>query len=275
MIPQFRLWRPRSKAEAVAMRAEAGDGAAFMAGGIDIVNRMKFGEPITEMIYLGGLTELGTVSDTGGGLRLGSLVTHHQIETCALVRARFPDLARTWQDVANIRIRCKGTIGGNIMAADPNYDFALAAMAAGAHLDFLGQDGAVRSVSAMELGGLSAYGLLTGITLPSAARFRLAFDRSLRPAITLALGLDLEDGKVIGGRVAIGCAFPMPISSRLPISEPISPRETVERAATLARDLTAALPEPMTNQHASAGYRRRMIGVLLRRNLATLAEPIT
>ena len=257
------------------MRAEAGDGAAFMAGGIDIVNRMKFGEPITEMIYLGGLTELGMVSDTGGGLRLGSLVTHHQIETCALVRARFPELAQTWHDVANIRIRCKGTIGGNIMAADPNYDFALAAMAAEAHLDFLGQDGAVRSVSAMALGGLSAYGLLTGITLPSAARFRLAFDRSLRPAITLALGLDLEDGKVIGGRVAIGCAFPMPISSRLPISEPISPRETVERAATLARDLTAALPEPMTNQHASARYRRRMIGVLLRRNLATLAEPIT
>jgi aerobic carbon-monoxide dehydrogenase medium subunit len=257
------------------MRAEAGDGGAFMAGGIDIVNRMKFGEPITEMIYLGGLTELGAISDTGGGLRLGSLVTHHQIETCALVRARFPELAQTWHDVANIRIRCKGTIGGNIMAADPNYDFALAAMAAEAHLDFLGQDGAVRSVSAMALGGLSAYGLLTGITLPSAARLRLAFDRSLRPAITLALGLDVEDGKVIGGRVAIGCAFPAPVSLCLPISEPLSSREAVERAAILARDHAASLPEPMTNQHASARYRRQMIEVLLRRNLATLGERIT
>jgi hypothetical protein len=29
-------------------------------------------------------------------------------------------LAQTWQDVANIRVRCKGTIGGDIMAADPN-----------------------------------------------------------------------------------------------------------------------------------------------------------
>jgi molybdopterin-dependent oxidoreductase-like protein len=122
MIPQFRLWRPRSAAEAVAMRAEAGDGAAFMAGGIDMVNRMKFGEPITEVIYLGGVTELCAINDTEGGLHVGSLVTHHQFETCALIRARLPVLAQTWQDVANIRIRCKGTIGGNIMAADPNYD---------------------------------------------------------------------------------------------------------------------------------------------------------
>jgi carbon-monoxide dehydrogenase medium subunit len=256
------------------MRAEAGNGAAFMAGGIDIVNRMKFGEPITEMIYLGGLPELRAISDTEGGLRLGSLVTHHQIETCALVRARFPELAQTWQDVANIRIRCKGTIGGNIMAADPNYDFALAAMAAGAHLDFLGQDGTIRGFSAMELVGLGAYGLLTGITFPSAGRLRLVFDRSLRPAITLTLGLDLEDGKVIGGRVAVGCAFPVPIASHLPISEPLPPREMVESAAILARDLAASLPEPVTNHHASARYRRRMTELLLRRNLATLAQRI-
>jgi carbon-monoxide dehydrogenase medium subunit len=177
-------------------------------------------------------------------------------------------LAQTWQDVANIRIRCKGTIGGNIMAADPNYDFALAAMAAGAHLDFLGQDGTIRGFSAMELVGLGAYGLLTGITFPSAGRLRLVFDRSLRPAITLTLGLDLEDGKVIGGRVAVGCAFPVPIASHLPISEPLPPREMVESAAILARDLAASLPEPVTNHHASARYRRRMTELLLRRNLA-------
>jgi CO/xanthine dehydrogenase FAD-binding subunit len=61
----------------------------------------------------------------------------------------------------------------------------------------------------------------------------------------------------------------------LPISEPLSSREAVERAAILARDHAASFPEPMTNQHASARYRRQMIEVLLRRNLATLAERIT
>jgi CO/xanthine dehydrogenase FAD-binding subunit len=47
-----------------------------------------------------------------------------------------PALAQTWPDVANIRVRCKGTLGGNIMAADPAHDFKLAALAADARLVF-------------------------------------------------------------------------------------------------------------------------------------------
>jgi CO/xanthine dehydrogenase FAD-binding subunit len=43
LIPDFRLRRPRSAMEAVALKASAGTGAVFMAGGIDVVNRMKFG----------------------------------------------------------------------------------------------------------------------------------------------------------------------------------------------------------------------------------------
>ena len=53
LIPEFRLHRPRSAAEAVALKAAAGAGAVFMAGGIDVVNRMKFGVPVTDLIHLG------------------------------------------------------------------------------------------------------------------------------------------------------------------------------------------------------------------------------
>ena len=108
MIAEFRLRRPRSLGEAVEMRAEAGNGGVFMAGGIDLVNRMKFGEPVAEVIYLRSIAGLDAIAETGGALRLGSLVTHYQLETSAVVRERFPELAETWQDVANIRIRYKG-----------------------------------------------------------------------------------------------------------------------------------------------------------------------
>jgi aerobic carbon-monoxide dehydrogenase medium subunit len=272
MIPAFRLRRPGSAAEAVAMQSESGDGAVFMAGGIDLINRMKFGEPVAEVIYLGGLTELCTITETERGLRLGTLVTHYQLETSAPVRTHFPELTQTWHDVANIRIRCKGTIGGNIMAADPDYDFALAAMAAGAQLDFLGADGAYRTVPAMKLSGSPPHGLLTAITFPSPARLRLAFDRSLRPAVKLAVGLDLEVGKVAAGRVSIGCAFAAPVAATLPLDEPLPPRKVAQKAATLAHDLAASLPEPLSDRHGSARYRRRMIEVLLRRNLGTLVD---
>jgi len=118
LIPEFRLHRPRSAAEAVAMKAAAGPGAVYMAGGIDVVNRMKSGLQVTDVIHLGAVAELDDIEEAEDGLQVGALVTHDRLATSPLVKAQLPALAQTWPDVANIRIRCKGTIGGNIMAGD-------------------------------------------------------------------------------------------------------------------------------------------------------------
>ena len=110
------------------MKAAAGPGAVYMAGGIDVVNRMKSGFPVTDLIHLGRVAGLDGIEEFDDGLRLGALVTHDRMATSPLVLARLPALAQTWPDVANIRIRCKATIGGNIIAGDPAYDFALPPM---------------------------------------------------------------------------------------------------------------------------------------------------
>ena len=269
LIPDFRLHRPRSGAEAVALKEAAGAGAVFMAGGIDVVNRMKFGAPVTEVIHLGSIVGLDRVEEQEGGLRLGALVTHDRLVTSPQVRMRLPSLAQTWPDVANIRIRCKGTIGGNIMAGDPSYDFALAAMAAEAQLHFLSLDGS--TVLAAADGMAKQVGLLTAIVFPFGSTLRLLFDRSLRPIVSLALGLDSADGRITGGRAAIGCAYPEPVAAKLPFDEPLPPVELACRAAPLAQAVAAALPQPLGDHHGSSGYRRRTIEVLLRRNLGTVA----
>jgi carbon-monoxide dehydrogenase medium subunit len=269
LIPDFRLHRPRSATEAVALKAAAGAGAVFMAGGIDVVNRMKFGAPVAEVIHLGRVDGLDRIEDQEGGLRLGALVTHDRLVTSPQVRMRLPSLAQTWPDVANIRIRCKGTIGGNIMAGDPSYDFALAAMAAEAQLHFLSLDGS--TVLAAADGMAKQVGLLTAIVFPFGSTLRLLFDRSLRPIVSLALGLDSADGRITGGRAAIGCAYPEPVAAKLPFDEPLPPVELACRAAPLAQAVAAALPQPLGDHHGSSGYRRRTIEVLLRRNLGTVA----
>ena len=89
--------------------------------------------------------------------------------------------------------------------------------------------------------------------------------------MTIAVGIDFDDGKVVAGRIAIGCAFAVPVASALPLDEPLPPREVAHRAAALARDVTASLSELMNSGDASARYRRRMIEVLRRRNLGLLA----
>jgi carbon-monoxide dehydrogenase medium subunit len=270
LIPEFRLHRPRSAMEAVALKAAAGAGAVFMAGGIDVINRMKFGVPVTDVIHLGRIAGLDRIEEQEGGLQLGALVTHDRLAASPQLGALLPSLTQTWPDVANIRIRCKGTIGGNIMAYDPTYDFALAAVAADAQLHFLSLDGSTAVFAAAD-GIAKQVGLLTTIVFRSGSTLRLFLDRSLRPIVTLALGLDFADGRITGGRAAIGCAYPVLITAKLPFDEPLPPAELAHRAAPLAQAVAAELPEPVGDHHGSSEYRRRMIEVLLRRNLHAAA----
>ena len=271
LIPEFRLHRPRSAAEAVAMKAAAGPGAVYMAGGIDVVNRMKSGFPVTDLIHLGRVAGLDGIEEFDDGLRLGALVTHDRMATSPLVLARLPALAQTWPDVGNIRIRCKATIGGNIIAGDPAYDFALAALAADARLHFRAADCRKRIVSATQPGVGLPDGLLTAISMRSGSALRLIFDRSLRPIVTLVLGIDIAKGRITGGRVAIGCAYAAPLTVNLPLDEPLLPKELAHHAGRLTQEVTAGLPEPLTDHHATSRYRRRIIAVLTHRNLSAAA----
>ena len=83
------------------MKAAAGPGAVYMAGGIDVVNRMKSGFPVTDLIHLGRVAGLDGIEEFDDGLRLGALVTHERMATSPLVLARLPafgaDLARCRQ----------------------------------------------------------------------------------------------------------------------------------------------------------------------------------
>jgi aerobic carbon-monoxide dehydrogenase medium subunit len=271
LIPDFRLHRPRTTPEAVAIKAAAGPGALYMAGGIDVVNRMKSGFQVTDLIHLGAIAGLDGIEETDHGLRLGALVTHDRLATSPLVRDRLPALTETWPDVANIRIRCKGTIGGNVMARDPTYDFALAALAANAQLHFLNADGSEEIISGAPSQPVAHDGLLTVIDFPAGGALRLVFDRSLRPILTLALGLDVVSGRITGGRVAIGCAYAVPLIANLPLHQPLLFGELARNADGLAREVVAGVPAPVSDHHASATYRRHMIEVLLCRNLSAAA----
>jgi carbon-monoxide dehydrogenase medium subunit len=268
LTPDFRLHRPRSAAEAVAMKAAAGPGSVYMAGGIDVMNRMKSGIPVSDVIHLGRVTGLDGIEEFEDGLHLGALVTHDQMATSPPVRARLPALAQTWPDVANIRIRCKGTIGGNIMAGDPAYDFALAALAADARLHFFTAEGSIQISSAVQAVGVTGDRLLIAITLPCGSALKWVFDRSLRPIVTVVLGLDVADGRVTGGRVALGGAYATPLAASLPFPEPLPLGELAHHAEWIAQEVVTGLPTPLADHHATPAYRLRMIEVLLRRNLS-------
>ena len=121
-----------------------------------------------------------------------------------------------------------GTVGGNLMAFDKNYDAAPILAAAGAGLVFASTEGELRTGIADRPSSL----LLTRIEIPVDGR-PLRFDRSLKPVVSVA----------VGDHVAVGCAYP---------------------AVQVVDDIDM-LPEPIDDAEASPTYRRRMIRVLAER----------
>ena len=194
-IAPFRLQRPTTAAEAVAALSADGD-ASIIAGGIDLVRRMRSGDTVGTLIDLSGLTMLGAIEDRGDSIRVGALATHWDVETSPLLAGRLPAFQAAWKTIGNVRIRMTGTVGGNQMAAERAYDGPVLLGVIGAQLVFLTDAGEVSLPASSAPGDYPDRALLTAIDIPVSSGASLAFDRSLKPVVSVAVGLDGDTASV-------------------------------------------------------------------------------
>lgn len=256
-IAPFTMHRPASVSEALALRGEPGV-SAFLAGGIDLIDWLKYGNPVDRMIRLDGIPDLATITGDAQSLRIGAMATHAGIAASPLIRNVLPDLGSMWQVVANPRVRFTGTIGGNVMAGKSEYDGLPALMALGAVAE-------VNGGAHVALGDVDPHALLTAFVIPEPAGLRLFADRSLRPALAVWLGLSTANDTVVSMRVAVGMAHPCPVCVTIELDLPLA--SLGQAAAAIAAEVAGMLPEPASDGRAGAAYRRRMVGVLTRRIL--------
>ena len=145
-MARFELLEPESLEEALAMMAREGEDVPLMAGGVAMMILIK--QRITRpkrIISLRKLDELRNLTyEEGTGLRIGALVTHRVIEKSPLVKERCSVLAEAEHDVANVRIRNMGTLGGELCHGDPHSDPAPVLVGLGASIRCAGP-GAVLS----------------------------------------------------------------------------------------------------------------------------------
>jgi carbon-monoxide dehydrogenase medium subunit len=245
--------RPRSLAEALAILA-ADDGARALAGGQTLINVMKAraGSPDT-LVDLSGIEELkGIELGADGTLEIGAMTTYSEIMASGEGRAR-PILGEVCGQIADVQVRNRGTIGGNVCTNDPTNHLPPLLAALDASFTIHGADGE-RVVSAEEffLGVyLTAVGpgeLLASVRLPAGRNDGFS-------AVTLggdgtcivSAAASLNDSL----RVAIGCVDAVPVVLAPPADE-----ESVRAAV---RD--AAL-DPPSDVHASSEYRRHLAEVL-------------
>jgi len=268
-IPPFRLLRPRRAEEASAAKADLGDDALFLAGGVDLVPALRAGRRAAALISLHGIPALAALARDGATLRIGAGLTYAGLAAHLELRAAMPDFADVFAVVANVRVRHAATLGGNIMARNPAYDLLPALMALDANLVFIGRDGRPEIVAATEAKFPDA--LLAEIEVPLTAERRFVFDRGYKPVLSLAVAVESRDGR-LAGRAAVGCAHARPIAMALDLGRVADRAELNGRAAEVADQFAQALPEPLTDWVASGTYRRTLARVLLARQLRALAQ---
>ena len=96
---------------------------------------------ISNLISLRAVRGLNGIAEKDGGLKIGGLVTHREVETSSLVRRRVPLLAETYRHVATISVRNMATVGGGLAHADPNQDPPPTLIALGATVKVSSADG--------------------------------------------------------------------------------------------------------------------------------------
>lgn len=125
-------------------------GALPMHGGTELLPAMGLGLFAPErVVSLRAIDDLRRCVRDGDDLILGAGLTHHEVATSDLVVAGAPLLAEVTSGIGNIRVRCTGTIGGNLAFAEPRSDLATVLLALHARVRLRSAEGS-RELSMVE-----------------------------------------------------------------------------------------------------------------------------
>jgi CO/xanthine dehydrogenase FAD-binding subunit len=280
---EYRYLEPRNVAEACGMLAEYSGRARLLAGGTDLVLQMQTGRHKPEaVIYVGRLHELqGIHFSERGGLTVGSLATMRELETHPVVRERYPTLARGAAEVGSVQIRNLATLGGNLCNASPSADTSPSLLSLDAQVKIAGTGGErMVPVGQFWTGpgrtDLKHDEMVTGVVVPAPARdtrtfyYKLAVRKAMDLAMVgIAVSLVRENGSCRDVRIALGAVAPVVLrateAEQFIAAGPADPAR-LEEAARLAMEAT----QPISDQRASAHYRREMVRVLTHRALSQL-----
>ncbi len=105
------------------MLAEFGEKGRLYAGGTELLLAMKHDLLRYEhLVDVKTIPDLNKIEMKNGALMIGSTATHRAIERSSVVKQNLPVLAEMETQVANVRVRASGTLGGNLCFAEPHSD---------------------------------------------------------------------------------------------------------------------------------------------------------
>ncbi len=283
----FTYHEPQSISEACSILASYAGGAHVLAGGTDLIPKMKYGTLQPGALVNVKRLGLTTIEDKGQTVSIGALATLTEVIDSPVIATRLSLVKEAASQIACVRVRNVATIGGNLCNASPSADMAPPLMVLGAKAQITGPQGD-RVVPLEEFftgpgqTALTPGELLTGLEIPLLPAQSAAFylRQSLRRALDIAIvgaavALNLDNAGICQScRIALGAVAPTPIRARKAESVVIGQKlsgELIQEAAIAA----SSEARPITDVRGTAEYRRRIVSVLVQRALIRATEELS
>lgn len=281
-MPDMQYFEPESLQEVFYLLERYEDDARLLAGGTGLINLMK--QRLVLPGYLIGLRKLAKeyagIQRQNGGLKIGALTTHWDVEHSPLVKEVAPLLAETEHHVATVRIRNVATVGGGLAHADPNMDPPPAYIVLDAKFEATGRGGS-REIPADQFFKdyyetvLGTGEVVTGVSVPAQpARSSFAYlkflprtaDDYATVSVAARITLSQDGGTVEDARIALGSVGSTPIRATVAENALKGQKANIDSFRAAAAEVPAVV-DPISDFRGSAEYKRDMTAVFTRRAL--------
>ena len=276
--------RPRDLAQAVEILTKYGKKAGVIAGGTDILPLRPGVKKIDRIHHLVDISklELNYINNEKDTIRIGAATTINTIGACPLfLSGPYRALSEAAEGHSTTTIKNRATLGGNLCNASPCADLALPLLALDAILVAAGSNGEREiPIENFFLGAnymaLDSDEVLLEIRIPQCSektgtafvklrRQQTAIDMAI---VNTATFLTINNGRCEAARVTLGAVAPIAFRVKKAESMLVGAKlnaETLQKAAATA----AEEARPIDDIRATAAYRKKMVGVLVRRSLET------
>ncbi|MGI8522016.1 MAG: FAD binding domain-containing protein [Nocardioides sp.] len=276
MIPaKFDYLAPTSVEDALSALSEHGDDAKLMAGGQSLlpVLRMRLNAPEV-VIDLGRIDSLRGIREDGDAIVIGSLTTHSDVLTDALVNEHALLIAKAAQEVADNQVRHRGTFGGALAHADPAGDLGAPALALDAEFVIAGSGG-TRTVAAADFfvdlfeTAIGEDEILTEVRIPKHTGWGAHYEKFVRvahqwPIVAVAATVHADGSTISEARIGLTNMGSTPIRAT-GVEEALAGADATEDGVRAAADKAAEGTNPPSDLNGDADYRKHLATVLTRR----------
>ena len=275
-LKPFDYFEPTTIEEAVQILSKYGTKAKLLAGGVDLVARMRRRQAKPQyVVSILNIPGLDYIQSDEAGLRFGALTTIRSIELSPIVEKDYTALYEAASQIASVQVKTMGTAVGNLCVATPASDIASALYALCARLKIVGPASErIIPIENLYVGvnqtALEAGEIVTEVILPSPAPqtggafFKLVRTTSDIAKVNVAVNLTITNNTCSEAIIALGSVAPTVI--RATKAEETLKGSTLEpKAIDEAAQLAAQEANPITDLRSTAEYRSETVKVLVRR----------